>query len=150
MKLAEALQTRADLNRNLDQLENRLMNNALVQEGEKPNEDPFELLKEFDSSIDELEHLMTSINLTNANTVVEGKCLTEWIAKRDALQKKIGTYKSVVYEASQNTRRATRTEIKVLPAVDVKSLQKNIDKMSKQLREIDNLIQSSNWNTDLI
>ena len=36
MKLAEALQERADLNRRLEQLRVRLCNNATVQEGEKP------------------------------------------------------------------------------------------------------------------
>ncbi|MEO2800040.1 DIP1984 family protein, partial [Flavonifractor plautii] len=36
MKLAEALQERADLNRNIEQLKNRLSSNALVQEGEQP------------------------------------------------------------------------------------------------------------------
>ena len=35
MKLAEALQERADLNRNIEQLKSRLNNNVLVQEGEK-------------------------------------------------------------------------------------------------------------------
>ena len=39
MKLAEALQERADLNRKIDELRARLQNQALVQEGEKPAED---------------------------------------------------------------------------------------------------------------
>ena len=38
MKLAEALQERADLNRKIEQLNNRLSNNALVQAGEVPAE----------------------------------------------------------------------------------------------------------------
>ena len=36
MKLAEALQERADLNRRIEQLRDRLENNALVQEGRPP------------------------------------------------------------------------------------------------------------------
>ena len=48
MKLAEALQERADLNRRIEQLRARLENNALVQEGESPAEDPSELLAELD------------------------------------------------------------------------------------------------------
>ena len=36
MKLAEALQERADLNRKLDELRSRLSNNVIVQEVEKP------------------------------------------------------------------------------------------------------------------
>ena len=35
MKLAEALQERADLNRKIEQLQDRLSNNVLVQEGEQ-------------------------------------------------------------------------------------------------------------------
>ena len=40
MKLAEALQERADLNRNIEQLRDRLSRNSLVQEGEQPGENP--------------------------------------------------------------------------------------------------------------
>ena len=40
MKLAEALQERADLNRTIQQLKERLDNNVLVQEGQQPAEQP--------------------------------------------------------------------------------------------------------------
>ena len=46
MKLAEALQLRADLKRQIEQLSNRLYNNAVVQQDEKVNEEPQELLKQ--------------------------------------------------------------------------------------------------------
>ena len=46
MKLAEALQERSYLYRYIDQLNDRLRNNALVQEGEEPAENP-EFLKNF-------------------------------------------------------------------------------------------------------
>ena len=45
MKLAESLQERADLNRKIEELKQRLENNCLVQEGERPAEDPEELLR---------------------------------------------------------------------------------------------------------
>ena len=48
MKLAEALQERADLNARIEQLRERMAQNALVQEGERPAEDPAELMREFD------------------------------------------------------------------------------------------------------
>ncbi|MBQ9251399.1 MAG: hypothetical protein IJ188_05930 [Clostridia bacterium] len=48
MKLAEALQERADLNRTIKELRDRLDRVVLVQEGEKPVEDPVELLSELD------------------------------------------------------------------------------------------------------
>ena len=51
MKLAEALQERADLCKKIDQLRYRLESNATVQEGEQTAEDPQELLSELDTAI---------------------------------------------------------------------------------------------------
>ena len=51
MKLAVALQERADLNIKIEELKGRLSRNILVQEGEKPPEDPKDLKKELDSCI---------------------------------------------------------------------------------------------------
>ena len=49
MKLANALSQRSELQERIRQLEYRLQNNAKVQEGETPAEDPMELLRELDS-----------------------------------------------------------------------------------------------------
>ena len=68
MKLAEALQERADINKKISELKRRLENCLLVQEGEEPAEDPIVLLNELDSATDRLEKLMASINETNCNT----------------------------------------------------------------------------------
>lgn len=116
MKLAEALQERADLNRRIEQLRYRLSNNVLVQEGEKPLEDPAALLEELESSFTRLEWLIARINLTNCAVKVEGRSLTELIARRDVLSLRAEAYRRLVEEASQNTHRATRTEIKILSA----------------------------------
>ena len=123
MKLAEALQERADLNRRVEQLRYRLNNNVLVQEGEKPLEAPAVLLEELESSFTRLEWLIARINLTNCAVKVEGRSLTELIARRDVLSLRAEAYRRLVEEASQNTHRATRTEIKILSAVDVPALQ---------------------------
>ena len=55
MKLAEALQERADLNRTIQQLKERLDNNVLVQEGEQPAEQPERLKQELQKKIAETE-----------------------------------------------------------------------------------------------
>ena len=150
MKLAEALQRRADLNREIDQLESHISNNMLVQDGENPNEKPSDLFSELNSKLEELNDLIARINLTNAVVKAEGKTLTQLIADRDVLSRKIAVYKSAVYQASLNTSRARNTEIKVLPTINVQSFQKEIDRMSRQLRETDNAIQSTNWTEELI
>ena len=73
MKLAEALQERADLNRKIEDLRRRLGNVVLVQEGEEPAEDPKKLLEELDGAVARLEELMAAINLTNGRTRVDRK-----------------------------------------------------------------------------
>lgn len=150
MKLAEALQERADLNRRIEQLRYRLSNNVLVQEGEKPLEDPAALLEELESSFTRLEWLIARINLTNCAVKVEGRSLTELIARRDVLSLRAEAYRRLVEEASQNTHRATRTEIKILSAVDVPALQRQADDASRELRFLDNTLQATNWIADLM
>lgn len=150
MKLAEALQERADLNRRIEQLRYRLNNNVLVQEGEKPLEDPAALLEELESSFTRLEWLIARINLTNCAVKVEGRSLTELIARRDVLSLRAEAYRRLVEEASQNTHRATRTEIKILSAVDVPALQRQADDASRELRLLDNTLQTTNWTADLM
>ena len=150
MKLAEALTLRADLQKRAAQLQNRLYNNAKVQEGEKPAEDPRGLLEELDAVMTQLEELMTRINLTNCQTQVGGESLTALLARRDVLKLKLGACRSLSYSASQLGHRGLRSEIKWLSTVNVRELQKQVDGMAKELRLLDNSIQAANWATDLI
>lgn len=149
MKLAEALQERADLNRRIAQLRDRLENNAIVQEGEKTPEDPAQLLTELDAAILRLEELMARINKTNTLTRDGERSITDLIARKDALRVQADAYRDIISAASQIARRAMRTEIKILSAVDVKTLQKKADELSRELREVDNRIQQLNWMTEL-
>lgn len=150
MKLAEALQERADLNRKIEQLKSRLNNNVLVQEGEQTAESPEQLKQELDSSLERLTSLIAQINKTNCETNVDGQTLTELIAKKDTLSLKISVYKDIVYTASQTSYRARNTEIKIKSAISVADWQTEIDRMAKELRLVDNKLQETNWNTDLI
>ena len=71
MKLAEALQERADLNKKIEQLRSRITSNALMQEGVLPVEDPEQLLKELDECLNQLEKLIIVINKTNMAISIE-------------------------------------------------------------------------------
>lgn len=150
MKLAEALQERADLSARISILENRLMNNALVQEGEKPAEAPEELIAELDRCSEEMERLITAINLTNSRTVSDGMTVTELIAKKDVLNRKLSIYRHFLMTASQTAQRATRSEIKILSTVNVREYQQKADGLAKRLRILENRIQQINWTTELI
>src|SRR5436190_19015899 len=65
MKLAEALLLRADIQKKIASLRDRIVANAVVQEGEKPNEDPNALLLEATGALADLETLVGRINKAN-------------------------------------------------------------------------------------
>ncbi|MBP3217275.1 MAG: DIP1984 family protein [Lachnospiraceae bacterium] len=150
MKLAEALQERADLNRKIEELRRRLGNVVLVQEGEEPAEDPAELLRQLNEALARLEQLMAAINLTNCRTKAGGMTLTALIARKDALLIKLSAYRDLVYTAGQNTNRARGTEIKVKAVLKAADLQREADQIAKEVRELDNLLQETNWKTKLM
>ena len=150
MKLATALSERADLQRRIQELGGRLNRNAKVQEGEKPSEDPNELLEELNKDFARLEELIAHINHTNNVTKNGDVTLTDLIAKRDCLKERIEIMRTFLLVASEKTSRYSKTEIKILSTVPVAELQKEVDKYSKELRETDETIQELNWTTELI
>ena len=150
MKLAEALILRADIQKRIEQLKSRLADNAKVQEGEKPSEEPNALLAELDALTGELERLIVRINLTNCTAKADGNSLTELIAKRDVLTLKAGALRAFAQTAAQKVEIYSRSEIKILSTVDVAALQKQVDELARQIRQLDTTLQGANWQTDLI
>ena len=150
MKLAEALSIRKDLQTRVDQLKARILNNVRIQEGEKPAEDPVELLKELDSCLNQLRELIYRINLTNMNTNCDGKPVTQLMAERDVLLKRVQVLRDVFNQASTTTERYSRSESKYVTTIDVKAMAKQLDKLATQLRELDVKIQSVNFTTELM
>ena len=150
MKLAQALILRADTQKRLEQLKGRLLDNAKMQENERPSEDPKFLLKELDRLSDELFRLILAINLTNSSTKFEGVSLTEMIAKKDTLSQKVSVLRDFAKSASQKVDLYSNSEIKILSSVDVAMLQKQIDELSKEIRELDMKLQEANWQVDLV
>lgn len=150
MKLATALSERADLQRRISELGGRLNNNAKVQEGEQPAEDPKELLEELNRNFVRLEELIARVNHTNNVTKSGDVTMTDLLAKRDCLKQRISIMRSFLDNASEKVSRYAKTEIKVFSTVSVADLQKEVDRMSRELRETDETIQGLNWTTELI
>ncbi|NLU10147.1 MAG: DIP1984 family protein [Tepidanaerobacter acetatoxydans] len=151
MKLAEALILRSDLQKRIEQLKNRLRNNVMVQEGEKPSEEPDVLLEELDDCLLELTDIIKRINMTNNATKFNKEwTLADALAERDKLWEKRLVLSHITEAASVKQDRYSRTEIKYISVVNVKELQKQIDKLSKEYRELDTKIQGLNWTIDLI
>lgn len=150
MKLATALSERASLQIRLSEIQIRLNANAKVQEGDTPAENPIELIAEKDRILDELENLVTRINLTNSKTECNGITITELISKRDRLKKDVNIMRSFLNNASSKIDRYSKTEILIKSTVDIAEYQKKLDVISKELRQIDEKIQELNWTTELL
>jgi len=151
MKLAEALQIRADLQKRLAQIPVRLRNNSTMQEGTVPAEDPETILREMDSLSRQLEQITTDINLTNSSVKdAEGETMTALISRRDALRRRVEYMRNFLNAASEVTMRRQSTDIRILPTVNVTEFRKRLDRLSKELRELEMRIQSLNWISELI
>ena len=150
MKLAEALILGADLQKRIDQLRVRLNNNAKVQENDEPSEKPEDLLNELDSNINQLKVLIKQINKTNCVTISNGQTLADLIAERDTLTLKSNILRGFLNIAGQKVNLYSTTEIKIMSTVDVPALQKELDLLSKKIRETDTELQQANWLTELI
>src|SRR5260370_37206205 len=91
MKLAEALVLRADLQKRIAQLRERLRQSALVQEGEQPPENPEQLLTELDQLLSQLVDMIVRINRTNMQVHLStGDVLSDALARRDMLSLRYG------------------------------------------------------------
>lgn len=150
MKLAEALLKRADTQKRIKQLAERLKDNATHQEGVPPAEDPKLLMQELTSAIAELQWLISHINSTNMACVVEGRTLTDMLAERDVRLMEVNALRSFLEEASDIQDRYSRKEIRTLSSVDVPAMRKTVDEKAEALRKLDIKIQALNWTTDLV
>ncbi|MDW0114448.1 DIP1984 family protein [Sporosarcina saromensis] len=150
MKLAEALIARADYQKRIQQLKKRISVNVKTQEGEEPAENPNALLTELSEIMSELTDLIKRINKTNcAIQFDENRTLADALTERDQIWEKRLILARVAEEASVRNDRYSRTEIKMISTVDVATIQKQVDQLSKAFREMDTTIQGLNWTTDL-
>jgi hypothetical protein len=150
MKLAQALINRADAQKRIQQLRERLMRSARIQEGGKPPENPQELLEELRRVLDEFTSMVQRINRTNSRTsFADGETLTDALARRDALALERGVLAGLAQAASQVDYRYSRSEVKYLSMVNVANLQQQVDDLARQYRELDSTIQQLNWQVDL-
>lgn len=150
MKLAEALIERADLQRRLAQLTQRLTQNAQYQEGEQPAEDPNALLADYFRTSEALQKLVVAINLANNRIVLEnGISMVEALAQREQLKTTHAMLIQLANAAMPAQDRYSRSEIKRISAVDIKQIRKQADNIAQQHRSLDTQIQRANWLNEL-
>lgn len=151
MKLAEALILRSDLKKRIEQLRERLRRNSKVQEGDQPAERPELLMEEFERSAAELEGLIRRVNSTNATVMFDsGHLISDAIAKRDGFDLRIRVLREVIASTSETGWLLKRSEIKSVATLDPALLQRQLDDLSRQRRDLDTRLQAINWQVELV
>jgi len=149
MKIAEALALRSDLQNRLEQLKQRLVKNARIQEGDVPAENPIELESELEEVAQQLTSMIQRINRTNAVTRFGSQTLADALAERDVLKIRYNAYRELANAASTAQGRTTRSEIKFISTVSVAATQRKADELAREYRELDTRIQEADWLTVL-
>ncbi len=151
MKLAEALLIRSDMQKKLAQVKGRIRNNVKVQEGDTPSEDPNELLLQASQIISELNQLVERIHRTNATATTEnGQSMLTLLVERDMLETRHKMLLDAIEATRQEEDRYSYREIKWNVIVSVSALQKQADDLAVKIRQLNLLIQASNWQIELL
>lgn len=150
MKLSEALILRADYQKRLQQLEQRLARCVRIQEGETPPENPEDLIQEAENLLVLLGDIIKKINQTNSHTIfAEGLTIADALAERDILLMRSHLYQVGLDQASYTANRYSSSEIRLISTINIANTQRQKDDISRQYRELDTKIQAINWQTDL-
>ena len=150
MKLAEALLLRADLQKKLASLRERIGNNAVVQQGDQPHEDPNILIKEAFQVLAQFEELVAGINAANAeNRLPDGRTIMASIAARDTMAQQHSLLKHAIQNSQRDPDRYSMSEIKWVATIKVSALQKQSEDLAKKIRELNAAIQETNWKVEI-
>ncbi|HEY7802388.1 MAG TPA: DIP1984 family protein [Dehalococcoidia bacterium] len=148
--LADALIMRADLQRRITQLKERLLRNAKIQEGDAPAEDPADLMRQLEDVTANLVSLIQRINRTNSTSMLDdGMSISDAIARRDGIRTRHQIYRELAAAATITQGRTTRSEVKFRSTVSVKDVQRIADDLAREYRDLDTQIQSINWTKQL-
>ncbi len=151
MKLAEALLIRSDMQKKLAQLKNRIRSNVKVQDGDTPSEDPNALMIDASQIISELSNLIERIHRTNAIAKTDkGQSILTLLVERDTLEMRHKLLIEAIEATDTEVDRYSHREIKWNIIVSVAGLQKQADDIAMKLRKINIVIQSNNWQIDLL
>jgi hypothetical protein len=150
MKLAEGLLLRADLQKKLNSLRERVVQNALVQEGDVARENPQTLMAEAEEVIVQLQALVAKINRCNlANKIADGRTITDALAQRDSLAQRHALITAAIGGVNKDQERYSMREIKWVPTLDVPALQKQLEALAREIRELNTRLQEANWSVAL-
>ena len=144
MKLAEGLLLRADIQKKLASCR-PAPEVCVVQEGERPAEDPQAILRQVEAVSGSLQRLVFAINQANLHNTIE-------TGERLPRPSPSATASPATPHSSERRRclhkppeRYGVKEIRWVTTVDVAQLQGQVDGLAKQIRELNAAIQEAGW-----
>ena len=141
MILAEAIQEKTSLKKEVVDLREKLEHAAAAVEGTK--EDPVRLLGKLEDSLRRMEYLSAAIFHTNDRIRIDGKTMTQLIYKRDTLFFRMELYKNLI-RLMENAEGSAATEL------SIPELQNKATRMRLEMRSLTEQIQKTNWTKELI
>lgn len=150
MKLAELLVRRADLQKKIASLRERIKLNVIFQEGSKPSEDAKALIAQASLALTDLRSAVTKINETNiGQKMPDGRSIMEWIAEREGLAQLHALLKEAIEGTNLHRSRYGRQEIIWHTAIDVPALQEQLDSTAQKIRKVNLALQEHNWKVEI-
>lgn len=148
MKLAEALKLRKRLQQKINELNEKITENAYVKDGEEPVYNLSNLIEERKKFVEDLRALKVKIIRTNVETLVGGESIAEAIIRLSDKSEEISVLKSLPTKRSEEDRYSYKEiERKVVLQYNVKENDAAIALLEKEKEELDSAIQATNWST---
>lgn len=150
MKLAEALMERENLENDINALNEKLVEEAIIDKDYEVLEDLNIEFKNHIEQYDKYEEIVNKINEANAR-VYEGVTNLELLNKRNVLTKKYNNIRQI-YLASKKPLKQETYGDKIIEKklnIDRMMIKKELNKICKEARELEVKIQSRNWTMEI-
>ena len=141
MKLAEAMKEKSRMKKKITDLRERLERAAQAETD--PEESPKNLLLDLEETLRRMGRLAAAIYRTNDLVKAGGKTMTRLICTRDTLFFRQELYKNL-------SRLAENSENPAPADLSIPELKNKAERVKEEIRSLNDLIQKTNWVTDLI
>lgn len=149
--LGEALSLLKKEKSRLARLINLRKDNVYVEEGKKSEFNPKKLSEEINIKIDEIRRLKIRIARTNLDSETSGEKinLAEAIIKVGDIRSKIAQLNNL-FERKRSSWYSEKETKTLISQLDESEIEDDIEKLENEKAKLDNKIQMTNWNTQLL
>lgn len=151
MNLGEALSLLKKEKSHLARLISLRKENVFVEEGKKTEFDPKKLSEDIDKKIEDIRKLKIRIQKTNISSKLDKDNLTiaEAIIKIGDIRSKL-SHLSSLFDRKRDRWLFDKDTKTYIAQLNESENEKEIDKLEAEKTALDNKIQTSNWNTELL